>query len=152
MIQIDIWNIILLFYLSRLHQPGGVLQIQNVDDTFAFVKFILHKNSIIAFVIPLVIIGAINIFIHREVWKSAVISLITMTVLTIIMFQLLLIMNPDLFKQYWHLANLSGIFIFNIPVEELVFAASIGFGSANAFEVIWGYKMINNTFRKMRGK
>jgi hypothetical protein len=109
---------------------------------FIIVKYIFKLNSIIGFIIPLYIVGFINIYHHRELWKSSVVNAIATTVLTVIMFQILLALNPNLFTEYWHLNNLSGIFWLRLPIEELLFAASIGFGSANAFEVIWGYKLV----------
>jgi len=63
-------------------------------------------------------------------------------ILTALMFWVLLIIEPELFIKYWYINNLSGIFILGIPIEELLFGFSVGFGFANIYEFTFGYSVI----------
>lgn len=111
--------------------------------SFWLVVDLLKLNSIIAHIVPPLLVGLISGIIHKDIWKPSIINGIILAILTFIGFQLLLIIYPDLFINHWHLDKLSGILILSIPIEEILFAFSIGFGAANLFEVVYGYKVVD---------
>ncbi len=63
-------------------------------------------------------------------------------ILTGIMFVILHIWYPDIFINHWMLENLSGIFIIGIPLEEFLFAFSVGFTGSNVYEFFFGYTLV----------
>lgn len=87
-------------------------------------------------------IGGIAIIIVR---KDLLHEVILGSVLFMLLyFFSLLIFNSLIFPGWisdeWNLANLSGIFIFNIPIEELLFALSFGVLWAPIYEFIQGFR------------
>jgi hypothetical protein len=59
-------------------------------------------------------------------------------VVTIIYQNIILLIYPTVFKDIWYLNNLSGCFILNLPIEELIFGFALGFGASSFFEIITG--------------
>jgi len=55
-----------------------------------------------------------------------------------ILFVLILLDSPN---EFWNLANISGILVFNFPIEELLFAFSFGLMWAPMYEYIKGFRM-----------
>lgn len=63
-----------------------------------------------------------------------------MTLLTLI-WQIVISFIVSVFiERFWLIENLSGIFIFGIPIEELLFAFALGFGGSIYYEYITGQK------------
>ncbi len=106
---------------------------------FIILVSILDLNSIFAHIIPPIIIGFIQISFMPKFTKIAISSAVIMVILTFSVFQILLLYEHNLFIKYWYLGNLSEIFIFKIPIEELLFAFGLGFASATIYEFIFGY-------------
>ncbi len=112
-----------------------------VSITFLTIIISIHifkLNSIVAHIVPPALIGIIQIYIDHRFLKFNLINALAITFITIVMFHILLKLNPELFYDYWYLQNLSGIFILKIPIEELLFSFSIGFGAASLFETLIG--------------
>lgn len=106
--------------------------------SFLILVDLLRINSIVAHIIPPLIVGIITGVIRKDLFIYAIFNGLFLVILTIVMFSVLLIIEPDLFIKYWYTNNLLGIYIFNIPVEELFFAFAVGFGAGNLYEVIFG--------------
>jgi len=49
-----------------------------------------------------------------------------MLVIAFIGYKFLLIIYPNLIKDWWRLKNISGIFLFGVPVEEIVWFTLYG--------------------------
>ena len=106
-------------------------------------------NSIVANIVPPILVGLVSILVHKEIWKPAVVNGIILAILTFLGFQILLLIYPNLFINHWYLSKLSGLSFLAVPIEEILFAFSIGFGAANLFEVVYGYKVVEgNKIRK----
>lgn len=104
---------------------------------------VLSLNSITAHIIAPLIVGLVTIFYRIDLLPGMLFSGLIMTILTFLMFQTLLIINPTLFENFWMLENLSGIYILNIPIEEYLFAFLVGFAAGNIYEMLYGYKIVN---------
>lgn len=106
--------------------------------SFWFIVDVLRLNSIIAHFVSPFLIGLISIAVHKAFYKTAVLSALMMVFFDFIQFQILLLLDQSLFTKHWALHNLSGRFVLSVPIEELLYAFAIGFGAANAYEVIYG--------------
>ena len=108
--------------------------------TFHVVVHILKLNSIVAHIIPPMIVGIISICKFKNYLLESILSGIALLMFTFCMFKILLIFNHSLFIQYWNLIDLSNIFIFSIPLEEYLFAFALGFGAPTFYELVMGYE------------
>lgn len=108
---------------------------------FCFWLFVdtLNINSIVAHIVPPIIVGLAVAVLRKDLFVSELINGFLLTGLTLLMFRILLAFYPPLFENHWRLNNLSGLFLLGIPIEELLFAFSVGFGAGNLYELIFGY-------------
>ncbi len=114
---------------------------------FIFIVNILKLNSIIAHIVAPIFIGIFIGILRKDLFIDQIYNGVFIMILTASMFWILLIIEPQLFIKYWYIDNLSGIFILNIPIEELLFGFSVGFGFANIYEFTFGYSVINSKNR-----
>jgi hypothetical protein len=49
-------------------------------------------------------------------------------------------MNNDIFSTYWRLEQLSGLFFFRVPIEELIFAFVVGLVTGPYYEALRGVR------------
>jgi hypothetical protein len=63
------------------------------------------------------------------------------TVLYFLMFRIVLFLYPEFIQRYYTIKNLLGIYVFGIPIEELLFAAAGGAVWSVAYEYLHGYKL-----------
>lgn len=106
---------------------------------------VLSINSIIAHILPPLMIGILIAFPNKNLLIFECINGISVSILTFLMFQALLLINPNLFENYWIMENLNGLYVLNIPIEELVFAFALGFGTALFYETIFNIKFHQTT-------
>lgn len=111
---------------------------------FILLVNILKMNSIIAHIIPLILVGTVVILMNKKLFIPSIISGFIIMLITFFVFQFMLRINPDIFKEYWMLHNLSNIFIINILLEEYIFAFALGFGTAGFYELINGYDLVKD--------
>lgn len=107
--------------------------------TFYIVLKILNLNSIIAQITAPIIVGIICIIKFKKYLRESIISGVAITIFTVLMFNVLLLFNPYIFIKYWNLRDLSNIFIASVPIEECLFAFSLGFGAPMFYDLILGY-------------
>jgi hypothetical protein len=105
---------------------------------------ILHFNSIIAHITPPISIGLVAGIVRRDLFRYQIYNGVFLTILTIITFRILLLIEPQLFTKYWYISNLTGIFILDIPIEELLFAFAVGFASGTVYEMLLGYSEVKS--------
>ena len=116
--------------------------------SFFLLVDVLKFNSITAFIAGPMIIGIISLVCLKEKDKLSLhmINGLLTVGLTLILYVIILVFVPDVFEKYWYIGNTMGINLFDIPLEEFVFAFAIGFGTASAYEAIYGLKQ-----RSIRG-
>ena len=69
---------------------------------------------------------------------------IFLLIITFIWQSIVLLIYPNAIIDIWVLENLSGIFVNGIPIEELIFAFSLGFGASCFYELIMGYEYVKS--------
>lgn len=110
---------------------------------------LLNVNSTHAFIISLLILGAVEILLRKDLFVPAVMNGLLVAMLTVLMFTVLIVFYPDIFKANWLLGNLSGFSILSIPFEEIFFAFAIGLVAGNAYELIYGYGIVDDTKKEV---
>ncbi|MCD4811720.1 lycopene cyclase domain-containing protein [bacterium] len=112
--------------------------------SFVVTVNILGLNSVIACLVAPLINGVIVAVIRKDLFIPQLWNGLFIMTLTFIMFQVLLLINSNLFSEYWMLENLSQIFLLNIPLEEYLFGFFVGFGTCNLYEFLFGYSIVKN--------
>ena len=107
--------------------------------TFLILVNFLGYNSIIAHIIPPCVVGVIIAYANHHNLQQQLVTAMIATAGTIIVFHILMIIHPNLFIDIWNLERLSGIFLFDIPIEEILFSFALGFGASLASDYISGY-------------
>ncbi len=91
--------------------------------------------------------GAISLFLgslatlycrpdlKRKIWTGGLLF----SLLYLLYFGSLLIFFPDYVKSFWNLNALTGLFIFGIPIEELMFTFTFGMYWSGLYEHIYWY-------------
>lgn len=103
---------------------------------------ILNWNSIVAHIVPPLFVGIFCWVYRRDFIIPTILSGIFLLIITFIWQSIILLIYPNVIINIWLLENLSGIFVNNIPIEELIFAFSLGFGASCFYELINGHKYV----------
>ena len=110
--------------------------------SFILLTGILKLNSIVAHIVPPFAIGSyISFKDHRDV-KVQIWSGFFAIMVSFIAFQIMLLFNPSFVRNIWYLNNLTGILFLGIPLEEYLFAFSLGFGVSHFYEYVTGKDLI----------
>ncbi len=117
---------------------------------FASISFIIllflikccSLNSIYGQILLLITIGTYTIYKRADLFKPILITAILTTILTFLWLSLVFIIYPNGVIDNWKTSALSHIEILKVPLEELIFAFSIGFGSSFFYELSNG-KFLN---------
>lgn len=126
------------FESEPLHVTYALYGLFVTAVSFVVVVDVLHWNSIIAHVVPPLLVGLLILFSHRYLLIPMLTCMLLSVVITFIVFQLLLLIDPFVIEKIWLLENLSGIMVLSIPVEEYIFAAALGFGTPFFYEAVRG--------------
>lgn len=102
----------------------------------------LGLNSIIAHIVPPIIVGLYVSYLRRDLAKKALATGLIMTILTFFWQFLILVIYPDAINNHWYLENLTGILLAGVPIEELVFAFALGYGASFVYELIYGIRYV----------
>lgn len=133
---------------EKTHYKIGVLCAIITCLTFVILVNVLKVNSIVAHIIPPLIVGIIVIVMNKKLLIPSILSGIIITTVTFLVFQFVLSINPSVVKDYWMLDNISNILIVNIPIEEYLFAFALGFGLPGFYELIKGYDLVKDERKK----
>ena len=145
-IAAEIFEIILsMKSIKKKEKPRkDLIIIFSFISIFCFIFFvnILNYNSIIAHIVPPLLVGLFCVIYRKDFILPTVLSGIFLLVITFIWQSIILLIYPSCILSIWMLENLSGILISGIPIEELIFAFSLGFGASCFYELIMGYEYV----------
>lgn len=102
--------------------------------------FFLGLNSIYASIIGFLLIALLMIIFRRDLWFDAVMSGLLVGTFMFVGYLILLLGFPELFQRLWLLKNISGILVFNIPIEELLWGFGWGMVAGPLYEFYAGLK------------
>jgi hypothetical protein len=97
-------------------------------------------NPIYSLIISMMIGGLTAVACRPDLAKLSIVGGLLFTILYFVFFLFINAVSPG-FINSWNLAVLSGIMIFNIPIEELVFAFSFGMISSGFYEHVASHKI-----------
>ncbi len=103
----------------------------------------LWINSIYISMIAFLITAAIIIYFRRDLGLDSLMSGILFGSFFLIGYLILLRFYPEIFTRWWLLKNISGITVFTIPIEELLWAFGFGMFAGPIYEFYAGL-----TFKK----
>ncbi len=115
---------------------------------FSLIVFIIfvafYKINLIYPLILFGFAGALFIwFSRKDLIKHSLIGGIVFLVIYFISFNLINLLYPNFIEQTYNLNNISGILLFKIPLEELLFALSFGLLWSPFYEYEHGEKIAN---------
>jgi len=109
---------------------------------FVILVDLLGINSIWALIIPPLIVGLITMILRKEFIVPTIVSGILMMIITFLWQKSILLIYPTAIVDYWRLEKMSGCMISGIPLEELLFGFSLGFGASSFYELILGHEKV----------
>ncbi|MFC1787672.1 lycopene cyclase domain-containing protein [Patescibacteria group bacterium] len=103
---------------------------------------VFSLSSIGALIIGGIMIGIYAIADRRDLLLNALVSGLIVAILVFIVEQLFFIrLYPGAAADFWQLSNLSGILLGGIPVEEIIWAAVVGFAIGPLYEYVRNIKL-----------
>jgi Lycopene cyclase len=94
-------------------------------------------NTIISFAACALVVA----FLRRDLVLPMIAGALDFTLLYAALFVYFLALYPDFIQRYYNIPNLLGIYIFKVPIEEFMFAASGGAVWSVAYEYLQGYRV-----------
>lgn len=110
---------------------------------FIVLDFSTSMNPIYSLSIAMFTAAIITLVFRPDLAKKVSISGLMFVSLYIVFFLCLTLVSPQ-FIDAWNLSALTGIMIFNVPVEELIFAFTFGMLWSSFYEHILGYRLLSN--------
>ena len=123
---------------EKPHLVYAVIGLFITIGAFYLLVDVFNFNSIWAHILPPFLVGLVILFRYGYLWKYMFLSAFVSLVITFVLFQALLFIDPLAIQKIWILENLTGLMFWRIPFEEYVFAASLGFGASFFYEILTG--------------
>lgn len=109
---------------------------------FVLLLFFTNLNPIYSTFIALVGGGIITWYCRPDLKKKMFTSAFIFLILYFFFFLTLILMYPDYVRQVWNLPAISGVLIFGVPLEELMFAFGLGFLWSSVYEHVKWRKLV----------
>jgi len=100
----------------------------------------LGAHSIYASFIMFFVLSAAMFFFRRDLLADSLISGLLVGLITLIGYSFFIFLFPGIIQAWWKLENLSGVFVYGIPLEELVWAFGMGMVGGPVYEFFMGLK------------
>ncbi|HTT33356.1 MAG TPA: lycopene cyclase domain-containing protein [Methylomirabilota bacterium] len=97
-------------------------------------------NTIIAFAACALIVA----ILRNDLILTMLVGALDFTVLYFALFVYFLLLYPDFIQRFYNVPNPLGIYVWKVPIEELLFAASGGAVWSVAYEYVMGYRFAQN--------
>ena len=111
--------------------------------TFVFnALFILGINSIYASIAVFLILSLLVYYVRRDLFIDGLMSGIFLALTMLISYSVFLYVFPEAIQKWWFLHNISGILIVGIPIEELLWAFSLGLIAGPVYEFFMGFRIL----------
>ena len=115
---------------------------------FVFVTsilFISGLNSIYSTSIAMILIGVLVSVLRKDLFIDSVMSGLLMGLTLFILYFIFLNLYPEAISRWWLIHNISGLFVWKVPVEELLWAFGLGVMVGPLYEFFAG-----NVIKKSR--
>lgn len=108
---------------------------------FFFFLFTASLNPIYSAIIAMVVGGFFSLYCRPDLKNKMFSSAFIFLGIYFVYFLTLIALYPGYVERVWDLSVISGILIFSIPLEELLFAISFGFLWSSVYEHMKWYKI-----------
>ena len=98
-------------------------------------------NPIYSASLAMLIGGIVAVFCRPDLKKKTFAGGIIFLILYFLFFLLFNLIYPDAVRQFWNLSAISGILLFGVPLEEILFAFPLGMFWTNVYEHVLGYRV-----------
>ncbi len=134
--QIDYWWIVAFYVIVATVMIGG--------------NILLGFNSMDAAIVGMLLVGMSMIVFRPKLLFPSLINGIVLFILALISYQVFLLFYPQTVVTWWMISNLTGVFIWGIPIEEILFYFAWGFLVLPLSSLIFHlqYKQVNSPQRK----
>lgn len=123
--------------LIERHQPRHrfhVLVLLSAPVIFVILLAVTRLNPIYSAILSLTAGGLLTCWCRPDLVRKMVVSAFLFLGLYFLYFLTLLAAYPDYVRLVWSLSAISGILILGVPVEELLFAFTLGFLWSSVYE------------------
>lgn len=128
--------------VKSLRQPTWVLTGSALILLLNFLALKIVGVNSMYFLYGVFLAAAIFILVQRrDLLMDVVGSGLLFGLLGFVLYLIYLTLFPNIIQQWWNLKNLSGILVFGIPLEELLFAFGFGMVAGPMYEVWQGYRL-----------
>jgi len=111
---------------------------------FNILFYIFSINSIYASIIVFLSMASMMYYFRRDLFIDGLASGIFTGITMFLSYLVYLSIFPEVISKWWFLHNISGILILGIPLEELVWAFSLGLVAGPAYEFFMGLRLLKN--------
>lgn len=118
-----------------------LLSIISTPIIFLLLLFTTSLNPIYSSIIAMIVGGIFYLYCRPDLKNKMIVSAFIFLGIYFVYFLVLIVIYPGYVGQVWNLLAISGILIFGIPLEELLFAISFGFLWSSVYEHIKWYKI-----------
>ena len=108
---------------------------------FVILAYWHPDKTIYNFVIAFSACAVVVAFVRRDLITLMLVGAAIFTALYFTLFVYFLLLFPEFVQRYYNIPNLIGIYIFGVPIEELLFAATGGAVWSVAYEYLQGYRI-----------
>ena len=105
--------------------------------------FVYGINSIYASIIAFLSLALLMLYFRRDLLFDSIMSGFLVGGFMFAGYLIFLSVFPDAISSWWKLHNISGVFVHNIPIEELLWAFSWGMVGGPMYEFFAGLKLQN---------
>lgn len=111
-----------------------LLTILSAPVILFFLLVATSLNPIYSAIIAMIVGGLFSWYCRPDLKKKMLVSAFIFLGIYFVYFLTLIAFYPGYVEQVWNLKNISGILVFGIPLEELLFALSFGFLWSSVYE------------------
>lgn len=129
--------------MPTLHWIAHLLVLLGVWAVVSMSLMLLFPiTSVYGFLVAGLLVGVYILVERHDLLLNALLSGLFIAALVFVLEQIVLIqLFPDVAKTFWQTQNLSGVFVMSIPIEEILWAAVVGFAIGPAYEFVRGYRL-----------
>lgn len=110
---------------------------------FPLLYLSLPFNVIYIASLSMLLSGLTALLCRPDLWRSMLIGAAIFSLLYFLFFMTLTLAYPGYVASTWNLKQLSGIILFGMPAEELLFALSLGFMWSGLYEHVYWQKWVS---------
>jgi Lycopene cyclase len=105
---------------------------------YPMLRMMTALNPIYVAILALLVSASASVACRPDLWRQTLLGAAVFGLLYFLYFLTLVMVHPQYVQAVWNLPGLSGLLIFGIPLEELLFAAALGAAWTGLYEhVTW---------------